>query len=59
MEKVNIPKDKKYLHSIILDLEKLKKKIDKIVNSYLESIINPKIKERLKHQIWLEIMNAK
>lgn len=57
MEKVNIPKDKKYLQGIVLDLEILKNKIDQIVDSYLESIINLKTKERLRHQIWLEIMS--
>lgn len=59
VEKIKVPEEKNYLKNILPDLEALKEGIDKIVDSYLESIINPKTKEKLKHLFWSEIVNIK
>jgi len=56
LDKVKVPKDESYLNDIISELEKLKARIDKVINSYLESIVNTKTRERLKHQLWSEII---
>ncbi|MGB9835031.1 MAG: hypothetical protein ACPLPW_08720, partial [bacterium] len=56
MDKVKIPEDKDYLRSILPEVEKLKARIDEIIDSYLESIMDPKIREKLRHQLWSEIM---
>jgi hypothetical protein len=55
LEKVRVPKDDKYLRMVLPELETLKSKIDKIINSYAESILDAKIRKRLKEEVWSEI----
>ena len=55
MKEVLVPKDDEYLKSILPELEYLKKRTDEILNSYLESILNRQIRERLKHEVYMEI----
>jgi len=55
LEKIRVPKDDKYLRIILPELETLKSKIDKIINSYAESILDAKIRKRLKQEVWAEI----
>lgn len=50
-----IPKDDEYLGSILPELERLKMRIDEIVNSYLESILNRKLRERIRHEVFMEL----
>ena len=56
LEKVKIPKDEEYLETILPELENLKKQIDEIVNSYLESILDSKTRAKIEHQLWMEIL---
>lgn len=56
LTEIKVPKEKEYLKSILPELEELKMKIDTIVNSYLESIVNIKTRERLRHLLWSEIV---
>jgi hypothetical protein len=53
---VKIPQEDEYLEAVVPELEGLKAKIDEIINSYLESIINPKVKARIEHQLWAEVL---
>ncbi len=55
MTEVLVPKDDDYLKSILPELETLKMKIDNIVNSYLETIFDRKMRQRLKHEVFLEL----
>jgi len=55
MTEIYIPKEDEYLKNIIPQLERLKKKIDEIVNSYLETVLDRKIRERVKHEVFMEI----
>jgi hypothetical protein len=55
LEKVRVPKDDKYLRMIVAELETLKSKMDKIINSYAETILDAKIRKRLKDEVWAEI----
>jgi len=55
LEKVKVPKEKNYLKSILPELEALKKKIDEVVASYLGSILDAKLREKIAHQLWTEI----
>ncbi|MCK4255693.1 hypothetical protein KAX35_02300 [candidate division WOR-3 bacterium] len=55
MEEIKIPKDEDYLESILPDLEKLKFNIDNVINDYLKSIYNPKLKDRILHKLQQEI----
>ncbi len=56
MKEVKEPLDDDFLKSILPELEKIKTRIDQIINSYLESILSPKIKENLKQEVWAEII---
>ncbi len=55
MREIFVPKDDEYLKSILPELERLKKRTDEILNSYLKSILNRQIRERLKHEVYMEI----
>ncbi|NVM56468.1 MAG: hypothetical protein HWN66_22410 [Candidatus Helarchaeota archaeon] len=52
VRKVKIPKDKNYLKNIVSELEASKKKIDAIINSYLSSILDIKLRNRILRQLW-------
>ena len=56
LERVKTPKDEGYLKTILPELEGLKLRIDKIVNSYLESILDSKTRTKIEHQLWMEIL---
>jgi len=55
LDKAKIPKDENYLNKILYELEDLKAKIDEDIDYYLDSIVDTKTKDRLRHLIWLEI----
>ena len=52
---VFVPKDDADLKSVLSELERIKTKIDEILYSYLETILDRKIRERLKHEVYMEI----
>jgi hypothetical protein len=55
LAKVRVPKNDNYLKTILPELETLKSKIDRIINSYAETILDIKIRKRLKEEVWSEI----
>jgi len=55
MREVCVPKDDDYLRNILPDLEKLKARIDEIVNEYLEGILRRKVRERIRHEVFMEM----
>ena len=52
LDSIKIPKDEAYLGEIVPKLESLKQKIDEIFEDYLGSILDPKLRQRLLHQLW-------
>jgi len=58
VEKVKIPQHNKYLKDVLPEIEGLKTKVTEVINSYLESIVDTKIRERFKHRLWTEIMKG-
>jgi len=54
--KIRIPKDQKHLKVIVPKPEKLKAGIDQTVNSYLNSIIDPKVRRKIGHEVWKELV---
>jgi hypothetical protein len=56
LKSVFIPKETTYLINILPELEKLKLKIDMIMNEYLETILNRRSREQLKHEVFMEIL---
>ena len=55
LDSVKTPKDEAYLKVIVPELESLKQKIDEIIAPYLNSIVNVKTKDRILHQLWVQI----
>jgi hypothetical protein len=56
LNSVKIPKDEDYLKEIVSELESLKQKTDEIFEDYLGSILDPRLRQRLLHQLWQEAM---
>jgi hypothetical protein len=56
LDSVKIPKDEAYLGEIVPELESLKQKTDEIFEDYLGSILDSKLRQRLLHQLWQEVM---
>ena len=55
MREVYVPKDDEYLKKILPKLEKLKKKIDNIINFYLRGVLDRRIRDKVKSKVYLEI----
>jgi hypothetical protein len=55
LDSVKTPKDEAYLKVIVPELESLKLKIDEIIAPYLNSIVNVKTRDRILHQLWVQI----
>lgn len=56
MTEVKVPEDEDYLRSILPELERLKARTDEIVESYLESILDPRMRDRLRHEVFSELL---
>jgi len=52
LESVKIPKDEDCLAKIVPQLEKILEKIKKTIGSYTDSILQPKLRQRILHQLW-------
>jgi len=55
LESIKMPKDEGYLRKIIPELESLKRKTDEVFEDYLGAILDPKLHQRLLHQLWQEV----
>jgi len=53
-ESVKMPKDENYLKEIVPELESLKQKTGEIFEDYLGSILDPRLRQHLLHQLWQE-----
>ncbi len=56
MDGVKIPKDEDCLREIVPELENLKQRTDEIFEDYLGSILDSRLRQRLLHQLWQEVM---
>jgi len=56
IDKVKIPKQGLHLKQILPELQQIKRKIDKIIESDISTIINVKLRRKLEHLIWQEVM---
>jgi type I restriction-modification system DNA methylase subunit len=54
LDSVKIPKDEDYLKEIVSELESLKQKTDEVFEDYLGSLLDPRLRQRLLHQLWQE-----
>lgn len=55
-ESIKIPKDQQYLEKVVGDLETLKSQIDQIIENYISSILDPKLKSQILHRVWQGIL---
>jgi type I restriction-modification system DNA methylase subunit len=55
MQEVRVPKDEAYLKTITSELESLKAKIEDAINAHLSFIANPKTRDRILRQLWLQM----
>lgn len=56
MDTVMIPADDNYLKTIVPELEKMKNRIDKIIGIYADGVLNRKLKEQLRREVYLELL---
>jgi hypothetical protein len=52
LTEIKVPQDGNYLKKIVPELVAEKKKIDKTINSYLDSILDIKLRARILRQLW-------
>jgi len=57
LSEVEVPDDDAYLRTILPELEQLKSKIDTIVNSYLDTILDTRTRERLRHEVYADLLD--
>jgi len=55
LESVKVPKEEDYLKRIVPELESLKQKTNEVFEDYLGSILDPRLRQRLLHQLWQEV----
>jgi hypothetical protein len=55
LDKVYVPEDERYLNEVLIELESMKRRIDEIIDERLRSILNPRIREDIRREVYLEI----
>ncbi|MEW6006832.1 MAG: hypothetical protein AB1595_01585 [bacterium] len=58
MREVYIPKNEEYLKGILPELERLKARTDEVLDSYARGLLDPKLRERLKSAVYMEVANV-
>jgi hypothetical protein len=57
MHEVSVPADDNYLKQILPELEHLKKRTDEIIGLYVDGVLSSKIKERVRREVYQELIN--
>lgn len=57
MTEITVPKDDSYLREILPELERLKARTDEIINSYLVSILNRKMREEIRRNVYNKLLD--
>ena len=52
---VGVPEDNEFLKDILPKLERLKSRTFEIIDSYLETVLDRKIRKRVRHEVLAEI----
>ncbi|MCI0495599.1 hypothetical protein L0Z72_11410 [candidate division KSB1 bacterium] len=55
VREISVPQDEEYLKVIVPELEELKKKIDQVIHDYTFGILNRKIRDRIRREVYQEI----
>lgn len=56
MTEIAVPGDQEFLASIVDELENMKKRIDQIINQYLNSVMSRKIREQVRYEVYQELV---
>lgn len=59
VHEILIPKDEEYLRVIVPELEKLKARIDQIIDDYTYGILDRSLRERVRQEVFQEITKEK
>ena len=55
MRDLDVPKDNEYLKKVLPELEKIKKRIDDIIEDSLEYVLSRKIRDKVRHEVYIEL----
>jgi len=55
LNKVYVPEDAEYLNVVLSELESMKRRTDEIIDERLRSILNPRIREEIRQDVYNEI----
>jgi hypothetical protein len=55
LTEIMVPKDDSYLESILPELERLKNRIEEIINHYIDGILDSSIRAQVRHKVYAEI----
>ena len=53
---IMVPKDDEHLASILPELERLKRRTDEIINDGVDGILNRRIRQQVRHQVYMGLM---
>jgi len=56
VREISVPADEAYLKTIVPELEELKKKIDQVIHDYTFGILNRRVRERIRREVYQEII---
>ncbi|MEO0080386.1 MAG: hypothetical protein ABIK44_06910 [candidate division WOR-3 bacterium] len=56
MMEISVPADDDYLRQILPELERLKARTDEIIESNLSTILNRKVRERLRQMVYAKLL---
>jgi hypothetical protein len=55
LHEVAVPDSDEYLQQVLPDLEHLKKRADEILDEHLETVFDPRVKAKVKRDVYAEI----
>ena len=58
LSEVYIPKDDDYLRLVLEEMERVKAKTDEIIDSYLNTIFDPKVKKKVRQEVYRELIGT-
>lgn len=56
MDEVSVPANDDFLKQVLPELERLKKRTDEIIGVYIDGLFSSKIKERVRHEVYQELI---
>ena len=56
MDRIAVPEDDNYLKTVLPELEKLKNRMDEIISLYVDGVLNRRLKERVKREVYIELI---